>query len=340
MKNTNRIIPNRIIPLLAVVVLALTQSASAAVDALSLVPADAITVGSVRFVDLRTSSIARMLFTETDKIGTDGDADRFLKDAGLQPSKDIDVLVVATSPTTSLGGDVKVLIAADGRFDVERLSSAIAARGGVKQTTANGSYYLLSEIESNRSNQKGAVAFVNSRLVLLGSESAVTQGLTDYANGGTRFATARGLGQEFSLVDAHATAWALIDVPRASRLKGGPHMPSQRGNTGGDAIASAVRNLSTVALWATDTGDALKVGATGLSRDEETRGLLEDTLRGMLAAWRLAVQDKSPELVSVLRKFSVTNNSEGVTISGSIPTESIKALKWHDHATAHAPQSK
>jgi hypothetical protein len=335
MKNTNRIIP-----LVALVALALAQSASAAVDALSLVPADAITVGSVRFVDLRTGSIAKMLFTETDRIGTDGDADHFLKDAGLQPSKDIDVLVVATSPTTALGGEARVLVAADGRFDIERLSTAIVARGGVKQTTANGSYYLLSEMESNRSNQKGAVAFINSHLVLLGSESAVTQGLTDYASGGTRFATAGGLGRELSLVDAHATAWALIDVPRASRLKGGPHMPSQHGNGGGDAIASAVKNLSTVALWATDSGDALKLGATGLASDEETRGLLEDTLRGMLAAWRLAVQDKSPELVSVLRKFNVTNSSEGVTISGSIPAESLKALKWHDHSAAHAAQSK
>src|SRR5207237_1379324 len=96
-------------------------------------------------------------------------------------------------------------------------------------------------------------------------------------------------------------AWALIDVARAQRLVGAPHMKTD--SVPGAAISSALRSVSTVALWATDSGDAIKLGAFGLARDAETLQLLEDTLRGALSAMRLAVQDKSPELVSTLRRL-------------------------------------
>ena len=80
-----------------------------------------------------------------------------------------------------------------------------------------------------------------------------------------------------------------------------------------------------MALWATDTGDAIKLGAFGLTHDAETLGLLEDTLRGALSAMRLAVQDKSPELVSTLRRFTVSRNDDSVTVSGSVPAETFRA---------------
>src|SRR5207253_5229827 len=88
---------------------------------------------------------------------------------------------------------------------------------------------------------------------------------------------------------------------RAERLGHHPHIAST--SEPASALASALKSLSTVAIWATDTGDSLKLGGFGISRDAETLQLLEDTLRGLLAAMRLAVQDKSPELVPVLRKF-------------------------------------
>jgi hypothetical protein len=37
-------------------------------------------------------------------------------ESGLQPSKDIDVVVFSTSPRTNLGSEADFLIAADGRF--------------------------------------------------------------------------------------------------------------------------------------------------------------------------------------------------------------------------------
>jgi hypothetical protein len=293
-------------------------------DALSLVPNDAVTVGVVKLADLRNSPLAATLFKQTDAVSSNGDAEKFLEDAGLQPSKDIDVLVVSTSPKTNLGDEAEVLVAADGRFNVERLSAALTKRGAVQK---NG-YFLLPKEANNHG--KGAVAFPDSHLALIGSEAAVTEALTNRANGGTTFFAASGLGRDVSRIDSHATAWAIVDVPRAQRLTNSPHVPSK--NAQAEALASAIKNVSTVALWATDSGDALKLGAFGITHDADTLQLIEDTLRGMLAAMRLAVQDKSPDMVNVLRKFDVSHTADTVQIVGSVPAETLKSFVAKQHA--------
>ena len=62
----------------------------------------------------------------------------------------------------------------------------------------------------------------------------------------------------------------------------------------------------TLEFEATVDGDAMKgnvkLGAFGITHDTDTLQLIEDTLRGMLAAMRLAVQDKSPDMVNGLRR--------------------------------------
>ncbi|HEY4642059.1 MAG TPA: hypothetical protein VII75_12005, partial [Thermoanaerobaculia bacterium] len=125
-------------------------------------------------------------------------------------------------------------------------------------------------------------------------------------------------------------AFVLVDVPRAQRITGTPKL----GGGNGQALGTALKNVSTVALWATDSGDSLKLNAIGLSSDSETLGLVEDTLRGALSAMRLAVQEKSPELVSMLRKFTVTRTDSSVSISGSVPAETFKT--WVAKSQAHS----
>lgn len=296
-------------------------SAFAKNDALSLIPADAVTVGVVRLSDIRTSPLSATLFQHTDTMSSNGEADKFLSDAGLDVKKDIDVLVVTTAPVTALGSEAKVLVAADGRFNIERLTSALVSRGAVKKTTANGAYFVLPESkEHDRSHGEGAVAFPDSHLALVGSEAAVAEALADRAAGGTSFATTSGLGRDMARVDTKATAWALIDVARARRL-GAQGAQSHREN-----FNAALKNVSTLAVWAVDAGDSLKLGAFGLSHDAETLALVEDTVRGALSMLRLAAQDKSPDLVSVLRKFTVQRNDDSVTVNGTVSAESLKTF--------------
>src|SRR5438105_4913871 len=308
--------------LFACALAALALPVLAKTDALSLIPNDAVSVGLVRISDMRSSPLSSTLFQQTDKISANGDAEEFLRDAGLQPTRDIDLVMVATSPRTTLGHDADVLVAAEGRFNVDRLTRALVTRGAEKRSNANGTYFILPKHEDN-SDERGAVAFADSHLALVGTQAAVLDALANRAAGGTSFATASGLGRELSRIDSHATAWALVDIARAQRLSGGAHLPSH-GAT--QALSSALKSVSTVALWATDSGDQLKLGGFGLSNDPETLQLLEDTVRGALAAMRLAAQDKSPDLVSTLRRFTVSRTDNSVTISGTVPAETIRGF--------------
>ncbi|HEY3055575.1 MAG TPA: hypothetical protein VGK31_06555 [Thermoanaerobaculia bacterium] len=293
-----------------------TAAAFAKTDALSLIPNDAVTVGVVHINQIRSSPLSSMLFEHTDNVSSNGEADRFLTEAGLDPTKDIDVVAVATAPRTALGHDADVVVLADGRFNIDRLTNALITRGAVRK---NG-YFLLPESDS-----KGAVAFPDSHLAIMGTESAVIEALATRTAGGSTFASAGFLGGYLARIDPNATAWALVDVTRAARLTGAPHVPRGR-DASGEALAAAVRNISMVGLWATDTGNALKLGAFGLANDTETLELLEDTLRGVLSAMRLAVKDSQPDLVSVLRRFDVERTKDSVTINGTIPAESLRKV--------------
>jgi hypothetical protein len=192
-----------------------------------------------------------------------------------------------------------------------------------------GAYLLMPEEEGD----KPALGFASSSLVIGGSEKAVTAALAAHGAGGTGFRTRSGLGLDLSRIDPNATAWALVDVTRAARLTGGTV------NTGkgqpGEALQAALRSVSTLGLWAKDTGEALELGGFGLSSDEETLGLLEDTVRGALSALRLAVKDKAPDMVTVLRRFDVSRKSDAVLVEGSIPAKSLREIMARKRASAH-----
>lgn len=298
-------------------VAALAFPALAKDDALNLVPANAVTVGMVKLSDMRTSPLSSMIFQQADKMSTDGEAEKFLLEAGLSPTKDVDVLVVATSPRSTLGSEADVLVIAEGRFQPAKLTSALVSRGAVQK---NG-YLIMPEKEG----ENAAVAFLSPSLTIAGNERSVAAALEARKTGGTGFRSRGALGLDLGRVDANATAWALVDVARAARLTKGGSITTGKGQSG-DALQAAIKSLSTVAVWATDTGDALELGAIGLSGDTETLQLLEDTVRGALSALRLAVKDKAPEMVSVLRRFDVSRKSDSIMVEGSIPAATLREL--------------
>jgi hypothetical protein len=304
-------------------------------DALSLVPADAASVGVIHVADLRSSPLAARLFSDTDKLTVDGDAQHFLDEARLNPKEDVDTVVAAGSPKGAGGSDGWGLVLFEGRFDPASLSAAIAARGAVRKSTPAGDYFLLPDKGQNASrHEQGAIAFVSPRLVIAGNESSVVAALAQRSAGGTAFRSGAGLGRHLSRIDSGASAWALVDVSRLPQKDATVRHAQAHGN-GADAAATLVtsmKSVSLLALQATAKGDALKLNATGLVSDGETAGLMEDALRGVLAAWRLAAQEKSPDTVSVLRKFTVSRDKDTVSISGTLPGATVRALAEKKHA--------
>ncbi|HEX7705191.1 MAG TPA: hypothetical protein VF701_01920 [Thermoanaerobaculia bacterium] len=305
---------------LAVLIIAVTLafSATAQDDALSLVPANAATVGMARLAEMRTSPLSSLLFRHVDKMSTGGEAETFLHEAGLHPLRDVDVIVVATSPRTALGGEADVLVVAEGRFQPERLAAALVSRGAVQK----GAYLLFPETTRGSDGETGAVAFLSSSLAIAGNERSVINALAARAGGGTGFTSRGALAMDLGRIDRTATAWALVDVPRAARLTKGGTIDTGSGQPGA-ALQVALKSVSTVAIWAKDTGATLQLAATGLSNDTETLHLLEDALRGALAALRMVANEKAPEMVPVLRRFDVDRRSDSISVQGSIPAAAL-----------------
>jgi hypothetical protein len=290
-------------------------------DSLALVPASAGTVGVIRWNELRSSPLGPKIFSSMDKISTDGDAARFLEETGLTPLEDIDTVIVAMSPGGHPGpGDDDGLVIFEGRFDANKIGAALKSRGAAPATSPSGdAYYRLAASDS-----KGAVALVNRGLIVAGSEPAVLAALARKESGGSGGLTSgEGLGKYLSRVDTSASAWALVDMARftqaATAEGGGDGEPSRE-------VVGAMKSVTLLALQAKVRGDEVDLEATGLTPDAEKRDLLEDSLRGVLAMWRMAVSEKSPELVSVIRKFQVEHDADSVSIRGSLPGSFLRSL--------------
>lgn len=308
-----------------VLLAALALPAVAQDEALALVPGNAVTVGVVHLAEMRTSPLSSLLFEHVDKMSSDGEAAKFLLDAGLQPHRDVDVLVVATSPSTAPGSELDVLVIAEGDFNPERLSGAIVSRGAIR----NGAYLVLPEAKG----ENGAVAFLSPTLAIAGNERSVVNAIAARASGGTDFLRRGTLAKDLRRVAPGATAWALVDLARIARLTKGGTIDTGSGQSGA-VLQAALTKVSTVALWATDSGNALHLGATGSSTDTETLQLLEDAVRGALAALRIGASEKAPEMVAVLRRFDIQRNSDSMTVEGSIPAAIIRDLMARQMAVA------
>lgn len=290
-------------------------------DPLALVPADAATVGVMRWNELRQTPLGAKVFSDIDHMSGDDDAARFLQETGLTPREDIDTVIVAMTPR-SAGGPESGLVLFEGRFDLSRIASALTARGAKLQLSPAGEFYLLPD----KSGESGAVALVNRTLIVCGHDASVAAALARRESGGEGGLTSgQGLGRHLGRVDQNASAWALVDLARMPSARPGSATEAKTGEPS-HALMGAMKSVSLIAVQATVRGGNVDFAATGLSPDAENRGLLEDALKGMLAMWRLAISDKAPELVSVIRRFQIESDGEGVSIRGTLPAGFLKAL--------------
>ena len=316
---------------LALLVVAGSAAAGPAISALKIIPGDSVAVGTVKLSQLRTSPLSGRIFNEADKMTCDGDGAKFLAETGLDPAKDIDTITFALRPNQATGKE-DALVVAEGRFDATRITAALVAHGAKEISSPNGTYYLLAE-EGEVDGEKAAVSFLQRGYAVMGTEEAVKGALNAVARGGSGFVSST-LGSQLSRIDASASAWMIADVARMATLAKDGHDGTEKTET----IFAAVKKMTYVTMWTTDTGDSLRFGGTALSDDEETRGLVEDTIRGALSAARLAAQEKDPELVELLRKVEVKRDGDGVSIEATIPADLLE--RFHQKAKTHSHVEK
>ena len=245
-------------------------------DPLALVPADAATVGVMRWNELRQTPLGAKVFSDIDHMSGDDDAARFLQETGLTPREDIDTVIVAMSPRPAAGGPESGLVLFEGRFDLARIASALTARGATLQSSPAGEFYRLPD----RSEESGAVALVNRTLLVCGHEAAVVAALARRESGGEGGLTSgQGLGRHLARIDQNASAWALVDLARMPSARPGAS-ESPGGSEASHAVMGAMKSVSLIALQATVRGGNVDFAATGLSTGRREPGASRGCAQG------------------------------------------------------------
>lgn len=315
--------------LLAVLIVALPVVAGTD-DLLSLVPADAVSVGVVRVDELRNGEFAGMLFEQTSDLTTDGEALLFLQESGLDPMTDIDAVLFAMLPRAGSPDEGDLLVLVEGKFDPVRLAAAVVRKGPLPASAGGVAYYRIqSDDEHDGRHPTAAVSFPSTRMAIAGTEAAVVKALEARAAGGSTFLSASNIGRDLKNIDRSASAWAMMDVPRAARM--GKSMTEALSGDESQSFGKALRYVSTLGVWASERRGNLEFGGVALSSDDETRALLEDVVRGITAAWRMAAREENPEWLPVIRSFEIGRDRIGVNIKGSIP---VSLLRDHHQKVA------
>ena len=318
-------------------------SAAAPSDPLTLLPANSAAIGHINIHDLKDSPLTREIFKGLDQITTDGDAAKFLSDAGLNPATDFDAVTIGAAPKLENGNEA-VVVVVEGHFDPERLARAATARGAILKNAGGHSYYLLPEHQAPASaaaphhDHSGAVAFLDNHMIVAGEEGAVAAAL---AGDGHRPALYE---KQSGAITGTPTGWLLLDAARFGGGKaraadtGHERRPSVEGNHPEQQIASLARSVTFFAAQFSVERSRVSFSGHLHAADAQSRQDLEDVTRGLLAAWRMSMQEKNPDWVAVIRGFKVSQNDEGLIVSGIIPGAMIE--KWHAEAKANQQAEK
>lgn len=292
-------------------------------DLLRYVPADAQVVMAVDAAALRVHPLiqAWILEHQAGWTGIDSNLQRFLSDAGLDPLRDVDLMVVAASTQKSDGHTVALFA---GRYDPTSLGAAVVARGGRTETVNGVPLYLAKAGETDLT----ALALPSAELVIAGDEVAVRTVLASRAAARTLVGAAVAAGQ----IDLRAPFWLVATIPDEMRQGAGKASAEVHGENA-DTIRSVLAAGGTVQRVAMQArlDEELTLFGVAIADTTENAELLRDAVKGALAVARLKLQDQEPELVEILRDTQVRVKENEVSGQIVIPLPLIEKLARQGH---------
>lgn len=231
---------------------------------------------------------------------------------GLNPERDLDQIVMAGTPA---GRASSGMVVALGRFDRAKLSLAIEAGKRASSKSVQGvTVYLFNE---NRGGA-GALAFLDDRTLLLGSQAAVEQAIASAASGGKSLKQNEAIMRLLERVRPDATFWMVGDQ---SLLQNMPkELPA---GPAGQQIA--LPGLRTLAVSG-DLDPMIAVEISGEAVDEAAAKNLADVVRGFVALAALQANQK-PELKELAAAISVTAEATSVRVNARVPYEVLDSLQ-------------
>lgn len=297
------------------------------------VPVTAQVVVAVDSAALRAHpKVQEWLLRQHAWTGADDDLRQFLTDAGFDPFRDVDAMVVAAHGKGAEAGAVALF---SGRYDPSSLGAALIKRGAQPFTLAGVSAYRLPS--SGRHGGEAAVlAQIPPYLVIVGEESAVG------ASAASPHSVPPLVEKEISAghIDIRTPFWMVATVPTGARQKANEAAGHTRGE-GSEAVRSvlvASGAVQRVAMQAS-LDDSLRLSGVATADTAENAELLRDVVKGAIAAARLHAQSQSPDLVNVLRDVEVRVAGTGVSVSGAVPLALLEKLAA-EHKRSCEPSAK
>ena len=300
-----------------------------AAELLRLVPDGAQAVVAVDSAALRAHPLVQTwLLRQHAWTATDSDVERFLRDAGLDPVRDVDVIVVATVGAGDKTAGVALFA---GRYDPASLAAALVKRGARALAIAGTAGYQLPD-----SGCDGGRALVlaqpSADLVVVGDQATVAQVL------GRPHAIPALVAGEIAAgrLDTRAPFWMVANVPAKARQ----HASEVSGRVQGeasDAVRGVVLASGTVqrVMAQAHLDDVLRLSGAALADTPENAELLRDALKGALAVARLHAQDAAPDLVDVLRGVELDVDGTAVIGRGAISVALLEKLAAEHGGAAH-----
>ena len=270
---------------------------------LAYVPADAHFVAYANVRDVMDSEVRRKL---TDlQSSPDAGPEHFKEQTGIDLETDIDHVVAtfAQMDAEPAQGEPP-LVLARGRFDEVRIEGLIREQGGSVEDYM-GSRLLLQD--ANRL----ALVFLEPGLVAIGGPAAVRRSIDTKAAGSNVTGNEEVMRLVREIDDGDAWVVARFDALSGNRL------PAE--------VASqlpAINWFSAKGFIGTGLEGQLRVE----TRDEASAQNLQDVIRGFMALGRLQT-GQHPELAEFLNSVQLGSNGKTVSLSFSLPSEMIDALR-------------
>jgi hypothetical protein len=300
-------------------------AATVPADLVGLLPADAQVVVAVDIAALRANPTVQewLLEHQAPWSGVDDDGAAFLRDAGLDPMRDVDAMLVGVAVRD---GREEALALFGGRFDPTSMGAALIARGATVVPLGGATAYRHTN-RSDEGNEHSALILPLADMVMVGNNMAVT------AAAGRKPAANALVTDEVSAgrLDTAAHFWFIADVAahakRAAEMAEAAEGAREMGN-----VLLASRTVRKVTGQAT-LGTALELRGFAQADTAENAELLRDAIKGALAAMRLHAQETAPDLVEVLRDVRVRFDGTDVSVSGAVPIALIE--KYVKQAESH-----
>lgn len=289
-------------------------------DELRYVPSNANLVAFADVHHVMTSELRQRL--RTTMPFTDGGAQRFQDETGINIETDIDRVVFGVAPAldgSSSDHDAALAIVR-GRFDAVRIEASLREKGARVEQYKGRSVFAAPERDAapdrDAATARGrgselAIAFIEPGLIAAGSPSVVRAAI-DRKDGGSSVRSNEALMKRVRELEP-ANVWA---VGRFDAL-------TARASFQNDAVGSLPAITWFAATGQIDSGVRASVTAEG--RDEEAANALRDLVRGFFALGKLQAGSQ-PGLQSLLQSLQLGGTGQTVTLTIDLSPQMLDAL--------------